>query len=400
MNSTYDEQTKKEGERYEPGDPEGIGPEDNVYSVDGYDLVTTSSDFNVNTIIDFIESSVFLPGFQRNYVWPIKRASRLIESAIVGLPIPQIFLYEESKNKFLLIDGQQRLMSIYYFRKGRFPKKEALQDLRTKFLDQDKIKEMPIFNDDCFVDFQLDLPDPAGKNKNKLHRLKYDDLDDEMKSTFNLRSIRSVVVRQIQPKGYGSIYEIFSRLNTGGLNLNQQEIRRSMFRSRFLEMLYDINTSPNWRRLVGSPTPDSRAKDVEVLLRGCAMLVNGKKYTAPLVQFLNAFTYEAQKYDQIFLNRLQQTLNSFLEENKILPTDAFYSTANRFSPPIFESVFAAACAQSFKKGDKVKVIQLELLDELKNDPTFIDATQYRTSGTANVKLRLERARAILADQDV
>jgi uncharacterized protein with ParB-like and HNH nuclease domain len=52
---------------------------------------------------------VKIPGFQRNYVWDIKRASKLIESIIIGIPIPQIFLFEEDRNKFIVIDGQQTL---------------------------------------------------------------------------------------------------------------------------------------------------------------------------------------------------------------------------------------------------------------------------------------------------
>ena len=64
------------------------------FDIDEYDLTSTPNDFNILTINSFIESgSIKIPGFQRNYVWDIKRASKLIESLILGLPIPQIFLY-------------------------------------------------------------------------------------------------------------------------------------------------------------------------------------------------------------------------------------------------------------------------------------------------------------------
>ncbi|XYJ23089.1 DUF262 domain-containing protein [Bacillus velezensis] len=93
-------------------------------SFEEFDITASPNDFNIKTLFDFIESGVVkIPGFQRNYVWDQNRASKLIESIIIGLPIPQIFLYERLRNKFLVIDGQQRLMSIYYFIKGRFPKK-------------------------------------------------------------------------------------------------------------------------------------------------------------------------------------------------------------------------------------------------------------------------------------
>ncbi len=400
MSLTYDEQSKEENARYEPDDPDDGGPDNNVYSVSQYELISLPNDFNIKTIIDFIESNVFLPGFQRNYVWKIKRASRLIESVIVGLPIPQIFLYEQEKNKFSLIDGQQRLMSIYYFRKGRFPKKEMLYNLKSEFIDQNQIDKMPFSDDKYFIDFRLDLSNPVRGSRSKLHKLKYDDLDEETKSAFDMRTIRNVVVRQTRPNDHGFIYEIFSRLNSGGVNLNSQEIRRTMFPSNFLSMLYDINVKPEWRRLVGAPSPDLRAKDVEVLLRGCAMLVKGKEYKPSLVRFLNDFSRDAIQFDQDFLNKLQRTLVSFLEKSTDLPNDTFYSTAKRFSPPIFESIFATVCAKPLKSGSDVKAIHPKLLNKLKDDFAFKEAAQYRTASAANVKTRLARARIILANRNV
>ena len=99
--------------------------------IDEYDITAAPNDFNVLTMFSFLDSgAVRIPGFQRNYVWDLGRASKLIESLILGLPVPQVFLYEIERNKFLVIDGQQRLMSIYYFLKQRFPKKEKRGELR------------------------------------------------------------------------------------------------------------------------------------------------------------------------------------------------------------------------------------------------------------------------------
>ena len=96
-----------------------------------YDITASPNDFNVRTIVDFIEAGPFkIPGFQRNYVWDRKRASKLIESVLIGLPVPQVFLYEEDRNSFLVIDGQQRLMSIFYFVKGRFPRRAQRPAIR------------------------------------------------------------------------------------------------------------------------------------------------------------------------------------------------------------------------------------------------------------------------------
>src|ERR1700704_5004448 len=76
--------------------------DDEESQIDEYEISATPNDFNVLTIFNFIESGVVkIPGFQRNYVWDIKRASKLIESLLLGLPVPQLFLYEEGRNRFL-----------------------------------------------------------------------------------------------------------------------------------------------------------------------------------------------------------------------------------------------------------------------------------------------------------
>ena len=128
--------------------------------IEEYDITAAPNDFNVLTIFNFLESgAVRIPGFQRNYVWDLGRASKLIESLILGLPVPQVFLYEIERNKFLVIDGQQRLMSIYYFIKQRFPKKEKRTDLRAIFDEQGKIPDHVVHDDVYFENFRLKLPE-------------------------------------------------------------------------------------------------------------------------------------------------------------------------------------------------------------------------------------------------
>ena len=80
-------------------DEEGSGP-----AVTEYDITSTPNDFNISTIFSLIDNGVIkMPPFQRNYVWDEKRASKLIESIIIGLPVPQVFLYEQGKNSFYVI---------------------------------------------------------------------------------------------------------------------------------------------------------------------------------------------------------------------------------------------------------------------------------------------------------
>ncbi len=385
-----------ENDKFET-DAVGSDESDDSYPIDQYDLVSSPNDFNTKTLVDFIDSGVVvIPGFQRNYVWDINRASRLIESIIVGLPIPQIFLYEQGRNEFLVIDGQQRLMSIYYFAKERFPRKEKLAELRLLAEGQSSVPADQLSNDEYFVDFRLSLPVSIPERPNRFHKLSYSNLDDEYRSSFDLRTIRHIIVRQVGPTGDEAMYEIFNRLNSGGINLTPQEIRRCTFDSNFYEMLYRTNTQEEWRNLVGTQIPDTRMRDVEILLRGFAMLINEESYRPSMVKFLNKFSQEAKLFDARQLSKLQQLLESFLISCQDLPSNAFQNIQGRFSPMIFESVFVAACREPYSVGTVVEgSVNLESLNSLKEDDVFRGATQSQTTSMANVKRRLERARDIL-----
>lgn len=190
------------------------------YQVREYEVTASPNDFNLSTLVSFIESgAIKIPGFQRNYVWDLKRASKLIESIIIGLPIPQIFLYEEGRNSFLVIDGQQRLMSIYYFWKGRFPRKEKRAALRQVFDEEGQIPASYLEDDSYFVPFRLQLAENLPNHPNKLNKLTYLSLG-ELKTTFDLRTIRNVIIKQNSPTDDDSaMFEIFNRLNSGGVNL-------------------------------------------------------------------------------------------------------------------------------------------------------------------------------------
>lgn len=371
--------------------------EEEIYPIDEYDLVSSPNDFNTRTLVDFIDQGVVtIPGFQRNFVWDIKRSSRLIESIIVGLPVPQIFLYETGRNEHLVIDGQQRLMSIYYFVKQRFPRKDKLQELRMLAKGDSVVPEELLSDNRYFTSFRLNLPESVPGHPNKFHGQSFETLDEDKRSDFDLRTIRHIIVRQIGPAGDEAMYEIFNRLNSGGMNLAPQEIRRCAFDSKFYEMLYETNVEASWRRLVGTDVPDIHSKDVEILLRGFAMLDAEKRYSPSMVRFLNMFSIKAKTFGDEKILQLRQLLDSFVDSCADLGATAFHSTPGRFSPMVFESVFVAICGEAFAAGTVVTgKIDPSSIEELKEDPNFRAATQRGTTRTENVRMRLDRARSII-----
>ena len=134
-----------------------------------YDISVIPSDFNVMTLNGLVDRGwVRIPGFQRNFVWDLGRASKLIESLILGLPVPQLFLYEQERHKNILIDGQQRLMSIYYFIKQRFPRPKRRAELRNIFDTHGNIPDEVLHNDKYFQDFSLRLPESLPGQSSRL----------------------------------------------------------------------------------------------------------------------------------------------------------------------------------------------------------------------------------------
>lgn len=365
-----------------------------------YDISVSPNDFNIKTLFDFISSGVVkIPGFQRNYVWDIKRASKLIESIIIGIPIPQIFLYEEAKNRFTVIDGQQRYMTIYYFMKKRFPRFEKRQELRVIF-DQNKGIPESILNDnEYFVDFNLTLLTTQPNQKNKFNKLNYFTLDEDDKTSFELRTIRNIIIKQSAPDDDHSIvFEIFNRLNSGGVNLKPQEIRTSLFHSNFYDMLYRINLNEQWRKLTPSTTPNLNMKDIEILLRAFAMLVEGSNYKPSMTKFLNKFSFKAKQFPEENIFYFEKLFSAFMDHVGSSEEKLFHSKTGRFNISVFESIFVAACSHAFETNTfEVMDVDFDKVGLLKEDAGFIEATQSDTASEKNVTFRLNRAKVMLGE---
>lgn len=387
--------TQKEDKWYEGDDDT---EEDSEYSFTEYDITASPNDFNIKTIFDFIQSESFkIPGFQRNYVWDLKRASKLIESIVLGLPIPQIFLYEELKNKFSVIDGQQRLMTIYYFINKRFPKIEKRAELRKIFDEHSKIPDEILHDNSFFEDFNLKLSEPLPNSQNKLNGLNYATLGKERKITFELRTIRNIIIKQNSPpEDNSSMYEIFSRLNTGGVNLKPQEIRTSLYHSDFYNMLYQINLDKKWRNILGRIDPDIHMKDIEILLRGFAMLTQGNNYRPSMTKFLNTFSNIAKKYKKEDIEYLSELFDAFLNAYNDLGIKGIFVKSGRFNISMYEAIFNAVCKEAYDSKNKNIVFATEeKLNQLKEDSQFKEATLSQTSSKKNVDIRLKRACEIL-----
>lgn len=358
-----------------------------------YDITSSPNDFNVLTINNFLDSgAIIIPPYQRNYTWDKARASKLIDSLLLGLPVPQLFLYEESRNKFAILDGQQRLMSLYFFMKKRFPRKEKRMELREIFGEQGLFPPNILSNDEYFTPFNLYLPARGGEEKNKFDGLNYDTLED-YQSALNLRTIRCVIIKQNEPKSdNSSVFEIFDRLNTGGVNLKPQEIRSNLYYSKFYAALYEMNKDPRWRRIIGQAERDANLRDVELLLRAFAMLTYSQSYKPSMARFLNVFSSVAKKtFSDVEIILVKEIFDRFMDQLQAVNPSNF-KLSDRFSIGVFEAAIFACAREAWDQKNPALVKPLTDNQVLALTAILRPFFQEGTSKTENVTNRLAAAR--------
>lgn len=342
--------------------------DDTNISID-YDIASYPSDYTLSGISQmWKDGDIEIPSYQREFVWSKAQSSLLIDSFLCGLPVPPVFLYIDESNKNLVIDGQQRIMSIVFFMDGFFGREDT-HGKRQVFRLSGLSKQSPHYNK------------------------RFEDLSEEDKRKLKQAVLRAVNIRQLSPIGEStSAYHIFERLNTGGTPLKAQEIRNCVFRGNLSSVLRDANKNSDWRKILGKPLLDKHQKDVELLLRLFALVGSVNSYEKPIKEFLNKAMKKHEKFDtkksQIFFELFPSLTKSIVDSLGEKP----FHLRGPINIAAMESVMCVL-AENFKRVDFKNLNQK--FSELKLDAEFDENTRINTTDAKSLNRRIEKAKEIL-----
>ncbi len=366
------------------------------------DISSKSEDWGLSDIkLKYDQGRLTVPDFQRRPdVWKPPRMSRLIESILRDIPIPSIYLAEEGVGRYVVIDGQQRINSIVRYLNGDYGLSESGLEI---------LKEL--------------------KNK------RYSNIIGEYKKfARRLDDAKIPVIIITTQAGDEIVYEIFNRLNTGGMKLNAQEIRNCMYHGNYNELIKGLadpsikGFDENFVYLLGSSQDNlyKRMNDAELVLRFFAFRRLGPfhigEYMHPLKQFLNREMEqlrnisegEQEAYTNLFKETVKLTKdvfdrNAFRKFNMGSENEVYGKWDNKINKAIFDVVMCGFA--HYAEGDNGETIiqfkdaiREELIYLMTHDEEFIDAivgsrTYEKIPVRTRFKIWFDSLREITENQD-
>lgn len=331
-----------------------------------YSITSYGADHPVDGLIRRMSSGdIIVPTFQRGYVWSLREASRFVESLLLGLPVPSIFLSREHETqRLLVIDGQQRLSTLRYFYEGIWPltrKEFSLKGVISKF---------------------------EGATYKSLASDDRRRLDDSI--------VHAIIVKQDQPSDDdSSIYHIFERLNTSGVSLTPQEIRTAIHHGELSDFLKELNAGASWRAIYGPV--NSLMRDQELILRFFALYHDSGQYSRPMKGFLNDFMGRNRHLTAVPKEKMRSEFTQAMETIHQSIGKRAFRLARVLNAAVFDSVMVGI-ARRLARGP---LVHLDLLNKMYTallvNPDFLAVTERATADEESVAKRLDLATAAFAD---
>jgi uncharacterized protein with ParB-like and HNH nuclease domain len=355
----------------------------NEISSERKNLSSDRMDISFGEIINMYKDGelIIRPEYQRLFRWDNSQKTALIESILLSIPIPPIFVAEDNENgKWELIDGLQRISTIISFF-GEL--KEDLTSITCTTIDEIEV--------DYRIQNKWTLE--SGGIITKLENFNIDNLPKNLVINIKRSVCRVEILRG--DSNYEMKYELFKRLNSGGSILTPQEIRNAIFRGVnpiVNELLLDAANDDNFQKLTSlSSQKKSELYDQELALRFFAFVDNSELINENTENYLNKYMKESvgeSEYPkQRNLDRFKQTLSLLAELND----DKIFRNENNFFVPAWYEGITIGVANSY---DRYKV-DIELLRDkifkLRQDSDFKKFSGSASNSRSRVKKRLKRA---------
>jgi Protein of unknown function DUF262/HNH endonuclease len=323
---------------------------------------------------------ILQPHFQRLFVWDRIKASRLIESALLDVPIPIVYLSEETDGKELVIDGQQRLTAFFSFIDGLFPDGKSFKLTGLRVLDE-------------------------------LNNKSYKELRENLQDKIRYYQIRAITI--LYDSHPDLKFEIFERLNTGAVPLNDMELRNCIYHGEYMELLKQLATNSDFMLLLGLKGANARMHDVELVLRFAAFYhATYLKYQPPMKRFLNRdmekyqhiTKAEAEELRTVFKNSVQivkslfgdSAFKRFYAGTKVNPNGNWET--KQFNASLYDVMMGV-----FWNKEKNSVYSVldslreGFIDLMVSNQEFVDAILIGTSEQGKVRKRFLLAEALVDD---
>jgi Protein of unknown function DUF262 len=319
-----------------------------------YNLSYYGADYPVDALVRrMIEDEFIFPNFQRQYVWKVEEASKFIESLLLGLPVPSIFLAKDKySRKLIVIDGQQRLRTLQFFFEGKFPDGKAF-----------KLKNV--------------IP--------QINGFTFQELSSEDRLNLENTIIHCIIISENEHSD--SIFYLFERLNTTGTPLTNQEIRNAIYHGPFNDLLYEFSQNNLWKKLYHKD--EIRLEDQELILRFIALTFELENYSGSLNEFLNGFMLYNRSFDRVSKNDMERAFYQTFELiDNAIGENAFYHN-KQFNRSLFETLCLTI---SLKHGDRIEPARLKLFyDELIKSTDFWELSKSSTTSRKSLHTRIEFA---------
>jgi hypothetical protein len=321
-----------------------------------FSITSYGADYTVDSLVKRMDAEAFrVPEFQRRFVWSQRHASKFIESLLMGLPVPGIFLYKEvATNRHLVIDGQQRLRTLQSFYKGTFGERK----------------------------FRLTgVAEPwVGKT--------YEELDTSDRLKLDDSIVHTTIFQQDHPaNALDSVYFVFERINTGGIRLSPQEIRNCISQGPFTKLVLQLNNGEHWRKLFGST--NKRAKDQELIVRFFGLYKDLASYSRPMSSFLNDFT---DKMNKAPAQELMVLGSIFMAATKLLDeavNGQAFRPVRSFNAAVYDAVMVGLAKRLERKPTPTPEAVAKAYNSLLADKEFRRRWERSTADEETVRLRME-----------